>query len=173
MATKKKPAKAASAPARKRGGQTLRNAEVEARIFAALRVGIPLTVVCREEGMPEPRTVREWQQLDTDFGAAIVRAREEGEEVLAWECKTIADTPQEGVTYETDEKGETKEKRGDMLQHRKLQIETRLKLLAKFNPKRWGEKVQLAGDPENPLMPASAMTDAQLIAIAQGRRDAA
>ena len=31
-------------------------------------------------------------------------------------------------------------KREDMLGHRKLQIETRLKLLAKWNPKKWGDK---------------------------------
>jgi hypothetical protein len=39
----------------------------------------------------------------------------------------------------------------DMLGHRKLQIETRLKLLAKWNPKKYGDRVQLSGDKENPL----------------------
>jgi hypothetical protein len=39
----------------------------------------------------------------------------------------------------------------DMLGHRKLQIETRLKLLAKFHPTKYGDKVMLAGDKENPL----------------------
>ncbi|MNT50547.1 hypothetical protein D3C72_1874720 [compost metagenome] len=34
-----------------------------------------------------------------------------------------------------------KVKRGDMLGHRKLQIETRLKLLAKWNPKRYGDRM--------------------------------
>ena len=41
--------------------------------------------------------------------------------------------------------------RKDMLGHRKLQIETRLKLLAKWNPKKYGERTTLAGDKENPL----------------------
>ena len=39
----------------------------------------------------------------------------------------------------------------DMLGHRKLQIETRLKLLAKWNPQKYGDKVQVGGDAENPL----------------------
>jgi len=39
----------------------------------------------------------------------------------------------------------------DMLGHRKLQIETRLKLLAKWNPKKYGDRVTMAGDAENPL----------------------
>jgi hypothetical protein len=38
-----------------------------------------------------------------------------------------------------------------MLGHRKLQIETRLKLLAKWDPKRYGDKLSLSGDKENPI----------------------
>ena len=38
-----------------------------------------------------------------------------------------------------------------MLGHRKLQIETRLKLLAKWNPKKYGDRVTMAGDAENPM----------------------
>ena len=39
----------------------------------------------------------------------------------------------------------------DMLGHRKLQIETRLKLLACWNPSKYGNKVAVGGDPGNPL----------------------
>ena len=39
----------------------------------------------------------------------------------------------------------------DLTQHRKLQIETRLKLLAKWNPKKYGDKTVLAGDPDAPV----------------------
>jgi hypothetical protein len=38
------------------------------------------------------------------------------------------------------------------VQRSKLRIETRLKLLAKWNPKKWGDKLELAGDQQNPLM---------------------
>jgi hypothetical protein len=34
-------------------------------------------------------------------------------------------------------------KTADMIEHRKLRIETRLKLLAKWNPKKWGDKTQV------------------------------
>jgi len=53
------------------------------------------------------------------------------------------------VTTDDGEKKTVREE--DMLGHRKLQIETRLKLLAKWNPKKYGEKLALAGDAENPL----------------------
>ena len=39
----------------------------------------------------------------------------------------------------------------DMLGHRKLQIETRLKLLAVWDPKRYGNKMQIGGDGGDPI----------------------
>jgi len=53
------------------------------------------------------------------------------------------------VTTDDGEKKTVREE--DMLGHRKLQIETRLKLLAKWNPKKYGERLAVAGDAENPL----------------------
>ena len=113
-------------------------------ICLRLSNGEPLTAICRDEGMPAPRTVRDWMASDQEVSAAIAHAREEGEEALAEECLAIADTPLEGEETEFDAEGNVvKVKRSDMLGHRKLQIETRLKLLAKFNPKRWGDRVAL------------------------------
>lgn len=75
---------------------------------------------------------------------AIARARESGEDYLAAECLQIANTPEAGEETEFDKDGNVvRRKVGDMLGHRKLQIETRLKLLAKWNPKKYGDKQQL------------------------------
>jgi hypothetical protein len=116
-------------------------------ICERLAEGVPLTQICRDLAQTgvklAPRTVRDWEASKPDVSAAIARARELGEYALAEECLVIADTPLEGEEVKLDKDGNTVEvKRGDMLGHRKLQIETRLKLLAKFNPKRWGDKVQ-------------------------------
>lgn len=118
------------------------------RICDGLAQGIPLTQICRElqqEGIQvAPRTVRDWEADESkpEVSAAIARARELGEYALAEQCLVIADTPLEGEETKLDKDGNVTEvKRGDMLGHRKLQIDTRLKLLAKFNPKRWGDKV--------------------------------
>jgi hypothetical protein len=54
----------------------------------------------------------------------------------------------------------------DMLGHRKLQIETRLKLLAVWDPKRYGNKVQLGGDGGAPIrVEAQVEADTYLAAI--------
>jgi hypothetical protein len=59
-----------------------------------------------------------------------------------------------------------------MLGHRKLQIETRLKLLAKWNPKKYGDRVQLAGDADSPLKVEADLTifDTILKGLEQSRR---
>jgi hypothetical protein len=80
-------------------------------------------------------------EADAAFAAQIARARDQGADAIAEEALAIADTTVEGVTLTTDDRG-TKEVRGDMLGHRKLQVETRLKLLAKWSPKKYGEKIE-------------------------------
>ena len=123
---------------------------VAARICEMLSEGIPLREICRGEGMPPWRTVYSWMERDPDLAASIARARDLGYDAIAEECLLIADTPKTGkkVTMSEDGMTETVE---DMLGHRKLQIETRLKLLAKWNPKKYGERVALAGDADSPI----------------------
>jgi len=52
----------------------------------------------------------------------------------------IADTPLDGMETVMGPDGE-KITRKDMLGHRRLQVDTRLKLLAKWDPKRYGERM--------------------------------
>lgn len=124
----------------KRGRPSKYTPELAAEICARLSKGEPLTRICDDDGMPHENSVRNWMDADAAFSVAIARAREDGFDRIAAECLEIANTPVEGVEVTT--KGESvEEKRGDMLGHRKLQIETRLKLLAKWDPKRYGERL--------------------------------
>ena len=95
-------------------------------LVAWLTLGKPLREWCRQDGNPDWRTVYYWMDKDPDFVARIARAREDGHDVIADECKELADT-----------------KPADQVEvaWRRLQVETRLKLLAKWNPKKYGDKV--------------------------------
>lgn len=93
--------------------------------------------------MPQWQTVYRWMALEEDFSNRIAHAREVGYDALAEEALNIADTPVEGVRTETAEDGAVKKTREDMLGHRKLQIDTRLKLLAKWNPKKYGDRQEV------------------------------
>ena len=56
--------------------------------------------------------------------------------------------------------------REDMLGHRKLQIWTRLQLLAKWNPTKYGDRTTLAGDKNNPLIPQQMSDEERAAKIA-------
>jgi hypothetical protein len=128
-------------PKNKPGRATTYSQAIADEICERLAEGEPLRVICRDEHMPAWRTVYEWRQAREEFSARIALAREIGFDAIAEEALMIADTPVDGVKTELSDNGK-KEVHEDMLGHRKLQIETRLKLLAKWSPKKYGEKVQ-------------------------------
>lgn len=129
-----------------KGGRPTKYTPDIARVICEqLSDGIPLRQICREnDGFPAWRTVYDWMWRDAELSTAIARARDIGYDALAEECLYISDNIQmgkkkvftSGAKKEEDSVTVTEE---DMLGHRKLQIETRLKLLAKFNPKKYGE----------------------------------
>ncbi|MCY1560482.1 hypothetical protein D9M68_976190 [compost metagenome] len=83
----------------------------------------------------------DWIKADPAFSAAMEAARLLGYDAIAEEALEIADTHQVGERIEKEKGKVVKVVQEDMLGHRKLQIETRLKLLAKWHPKKYGEKV--------------------------------
>jgi len=145
-----------SAAKKKNGRPSTYDPLIAKQMCEQLSEGIPLREICRQEGFPAWRTVYDWMKKDADLSTAIAYARDVGYDAIAEDCLRIADTPEfvEETTESVNEKGEkTKSiKRVDMLGHRKLQIETRLKLLAKFNPKKYGDSVTHKGDDDAPLV---------------------
>lgn len=96
----------------------------------------------RQEGKPSDVAIYQRAAADEEIGSRITRARAQGADRIAEGALDIADTPQVGVTITVDKDGE-KRVTEDMLGHRKLQVETRLKLLAKWNSGRYGDKSQV------------------------------
>ena len=107
---------------------------IKKRICEALSDGIPLRQVCREVGMPAWRTVYDWMDADEPFSAAIARARDVGHDAIAEESMRIVDAEPERTPSGTVDPGS--------VSHAKLRAEHRLKLLAKWNPKKYGDKIQ-------------------------------
>lgn len=107
--------------------------------------GKTLTACCRELGISRS-TLYNWMAAHDDFFVRLTRARELFADSLADECLAIADNTEEGQIVEegTNENGAfSKIKRVDMIDHRKLKVDTRLKLLAKWAPARYGDKKQV------------------------------
>lgn len=126
--------------AKKMGRPSKRTDSMVDEIIERLSDGEPLAAICRDNGMPNPSTVYDWMNADPSLSQRFARAREDGFDAIARQALEIADMP---PAYTTGE-GTARIDAGDV-QNRKLQIETRLKLLAKWDPKRYGDKVQVDG----------------------------
>ena len=137
------------------GRPTKRTQEIIDLIISGLSQGTPLTVICRECGISDT-IVRNWMKDDEQLSCDIARARDIGFDVIALDALRIADTPVIGIEESTKEWG-TEVKRSDMLGHRKLQVETRLKLLAKWDPKRYGDlmRQEISGPDGSPITQAN------------------
>lgn len=114
-------------------------AEVVPAICVRLAAGEPMAVICRDLNIPV-RTVNDWRAQDAEIAAQFDEARDLGFDAIAHECLGIADDgtndwkvgERGGVVLDTE-----------AVQRSKLRIETRLKLLARWDPRRYGEKQQL------------------------------
>lgn len=109
-------------------------------ICAHLAKGEPMEPLLRELGISR-RTVNGWRKDDPEIAAQFDEARDEGYDVIARRTRATA-------------RGKGEEAGGDStgdVQRDKLIIDTDLKLLAKWDPRRYGEKTILAGDPDNPV----------------------
>lgn len=112
--------------------------ELVAEICERLSNGEPLAAICREDHMPGYRTVYDWAEGNEDISASIARARDEGEEAIAFDVLKIIDEPPATVVTKFGEAIDS----GDV-SNRRLRAEYRLKLLAKWNPKKWGDRVDV------------------------------
>lgn len=117
-------------------------------IVQRLSKGEPLAAICRDDHMPCPSVVWEWRAKDTAFSDAIARARDTGFDVIAARTRQTA-------------RGKTEAAGGDSsgdVQRDKLIIDTDLKLLAKWDPKRYGDKVQHVGGDDGDAPIAHSLT---------------
>lgn len=105
--------------------------------------GESLNKIVKEKGTPASETVYKWIDSDEEKAKKYARATEKRAESIFEEIIQISDTPIEGVVIETDDNGRTKEKKGDMLGHRRLQIDARKWMLSKMMPKKYGDRVEL------------------------------
>lgn len=107
-----------------------------AEICTRLSQGEPLAQICRDLHMPSVMQVWRWVNADKATALSIAQARAIGFDVIADDCLAIADdTSRDTMHTEQGERADT-----EWIARSKLRIETRLKLLAKWDPKRYGER---------------------------------
>jgi len=128
-----------------------------ATICAGLSEGRSLLSICEAMGIAYS-TARQWEDDNPEHAANSMRAREIGYRALSEQCLAIADTPMVGEERTIKPDGTIEVREGDMIAHRRLQIETRMRLLGKWAPKIYGDKVALTGDGGGPIQTNSTVT---------------
>lgn len=113
-------------------------------ICERLSQGEPLRQICRSEHMPTWRSVYRWMDDHPDFRTSIAHARELGYDAIAEECFDIADDATNDWMERKDKQGnDVTEFNKEHVQRSKLRIWTRTQLLAKWNPKKYGDRQQI------------------------------
>ena len=99
--------------------------------------GNTLRSYCRQKNKPNWSTIYNWLEKDDgDFIARFAHARDMGADAIAEECLEIIDAPPPLCGSEGNTRLDPA-----AVQMQKNRVEARLKLLAKWNPKKYGEKV--------------------------------
>lgn len=112
--------------------QSKKTPEVVEAILHRLSNGEPLAAICRsEERFPHPVVWGRWVDADPELAIAYARARDVGAHAIAEEALALIDAEPARVEGRIDP---------GHVQWRRAQVETRLKLLAKWNPKLYGDK---------------------------------
>ena len=120
--------------------------ELAAEICERLSNGEPLRQICRDEHMPAWQKIYEWMARDENLSGAIAHAREVGQDAIAEQIWLEMKQEPERILSEGGGRIDS-----GYVQLIKARADIGLKLLAKWNPKRYGDRVALAGDAENPL----------------------
>ena len=143
----------AAPPKKKTGRPSKYDPQIAQEICDQLSDGIPLREICRQDGFPAWQTVYDWMYRDDALGDAgvglsrvIARAREVGQDAMAERAYVEMYQEPERILSEGGGKIDP-----GYVQLVKARAEITLKLLAKWNPKRYGDRVALAGDAESPL----------------------
>lgn len=102
---------------------------IQAAILEWVSDGGTVRSFCRLPGMPNQRTISRWTQEEPQFAAAFLQAKDEGYDAISQDVLDIIDSRDHDDPED--------------VQRRKMRAEYRLKLLAKWDPRRYGDKAQV------------------------------
>jgi hypothetical protein len=112
------------------------------KVLEGMHGGLSCFKACQIAGVPHSTFIG-WLNVDTELADRYTRARENLIERMANELLEISDADPE-IT------GDGK-KDWAAIQKHKLQVDTRKWLLSKLAPKKYGDRIEVAGDKDAPL----------------------
>lgn len=124
----------------------------------AIADGMTLSAFCKQDGKPDRRNVARAILASPEWQEKFTAARSIGADALAEEALEILDTdPGTGPKGGKDP---------GAVQWLRARFDGRMRLLAKWDTARYGDRVQLAGDPNAPLQGMSrGEIEAEIVAM--------
>lgn len=126
---------------RGRGRPSLYSTEIANAICERLMRGETMLSISEDSTMPGLSTMCRWLVEHPEFRELRSNARESGTDVLADECIRIADDPNISPN------------------DKKVRIDTRLRLIGKWNAKRYGDRITHEVVPETKFIPLDELTE--------------
>lgn len=144
MASKKKDSAPPSSPV---GRPTIYSPELRETICARMAGGESMRSISRDDAMPAMTTMFRWLNECSVFKQQYAMAMEQRTEALFEEILEIADeTSRDTIDTENGEKANS-----EWISRSRLRVDARKWMLSKMAPKKYGERLALAGDAVNPL----------------------
>ena len=125
--------------------------KVADQICARIADGESLRTICEDEGMPSRTSVFRWlaDEERAAFRDQYARAREEQADFYAESIVEISDEADVEANYKGD--AVVLELSSAAVARNRLRVDARKWYASKLAPKKYGEKLELAGDPKAPL----------------------
>jgi hypothetical protein len=121
--------------------------EIGIEICALLAAGMPVTKIVQLKHMPSQQTVYTWLRKHPEFLEMYEIARQDLAHTMANQIQEIID---EKPLQVVDDQGNIKYDSGSIADKR-LRMDGRKWLAAKYLPRVYGERTVVAGDAENPV----------------------
>jgi len=126
---------------RKVGRPSKYNEQIADEICAGLAMGKPLPKIVEAKHMPSAVSVYAWLRIYPEFLKRYETARQDGAHTYAYQIAEIID---EEPSYVMDEKGNERIDPASIA-HKRLRMDGRKWLAAKYLPKAYGERLQHEG----------------------------
>lgn len=137
----------ATAPQKKKIGRPSKyTPELADEICQRLSNGEPLRQICRDDHMPAWQKIYEWMHKDPNLSGSIAHARDQGADAIAEDILNEINQEPERILSEGGGRIDS-----GYVQLVKMRAEIKLKLLAKWNPKKYGDAMKLTGSKDDPL----------------------
>jgi hypothetical protein len=122
------------------------------KVLERIANGESVKAICADKDMPGEKTIYSHLEKDEAFQQRYARAREAQMDHYAEEIIEISDdSSRDYVEKQNSDGSKYQAFDAEHVQRSRLRVDSRKWLMSKLAPKKYGDKVQVGGDPGNPI----------------------